>query len=123
MLIARRNLMAANSEGVIVKVIVYDGQPIANTEQFYDWVIEKLGGPGWFLMAKNLIQPKTNNQVIGGVLPRSNIWYERNVGALRYKNGIDKNGIEQCYWSASYDAFCSVGDEYYCMKIPEDALY
>ena len=118
MLIARRNLMAANSEGVIVKVIVYDGQPITNTEQFYNWVIEKLGGPGWFLMAKNLIQPKTNNQIIGGVLPRSDSFRERNVGGLRYKNGIS-----ECYWSGSYDGFCSVGDEYYCMKIPEDALY
>ena len=105
-LAARIGTMAAN--GTNIKTIVYDGGTITNAAQFKDWVVEKLGSEHWFLIAKSLISPNTYNQIHGGMLD-----YESQC--LRYRNGFQYSAA----WLSNYDAFVSVGDEFYCVPNPQ----
>ena len=108
-LAARIGTMAAN--GTNIKTIVYDGGVITNTAQFKEWAVEKLGSEHWFLIAKSLVSPNTYNQIHGGMLD-----YESQC--LRYRNGFSNNGA---FWNPQYDAFVSVGDEFYCIPNPQYA--
>ena len=105
-LAARIGTMAAN--GTNIKTIVYDGGEITNTEAFKKWAVEKLGSEHWFLIAKSLVSPNAYNQIHGGMLDFVS-------QCLRYRNGFSS----QASWTQSYDAFVSVGDEFYCIPNPQ----
>ena len=106
-LAARIGTMAAS--GTNIKTIVYDGGAITTTDQFKKWAVEKLGSAHWFLIAKSLVSPNAYNQIHGGMLDYAS-------QCLRYRNGLDQ---KTALWSPQYDAFVSVGDEFYCIPNPQ----